>query len=128
MDTVTLSLSGISAPCVLGVYPQERLAPREVLVDVTLVVERPRDAADELATTLDYGGIETLVRATAAAGAFQLVESLAEAIASKCLRFLKVKEAAVTVEKVAVLKHTRAVRVSVRRTRPDLPTGDSPEN
>lgn len=118
MDEVVLSLSGISAPCILGVHPEERLAPREVLVDVTLSVERPRGAADDLATTLDYGGLETLVRATAAQGAFALVESLAEAVAERCLRFVKVREAAVTVEKVAVLPRTRAVRVTVRRTRP----------
>lgn len=118
MDEVEIALEGISAPCVLGVYPEERLAPREVLVDLTLAVERPRGAADELSTTLDYGGLETLVRATAAQGAFFLVESLAEAIAAKCLRFVKVRAAAVTVEKVAVLPHTRAVRVTVRRTRP----------
>ena len=104
MDEVGISLEGISAPCVLGVHPAERLAPREVLVDVALVVERPRDAADELSTTLDYGGLETLVRVTAAQGAFFLVESLGAAT--------------VTVEKVAVLPHTRAVRVTVRRTRP----------
>jgi dihydroneopterin aldolase len=118
MDEIAISLEGISAPCILGVYPEERLAPREVLVDLTLLVERPRDAADDLATTLDYGGLETLVRATAAQGSFFLVESLAEAIAAKCLRFVKVREATVTVEKTAVLPRTKAVRVTVCRRRP----------
>lgn len=115
--TIRVWLEGIEADCVLGVYEEERERVRPVRVDVALDVERPAEAGDELASTLNYEGVEALVLATAAGGKFRLVESLAEAVAARCLRFERVRRAGVRVSKPGALGRTASVGATAIRSR-----------
>ena len=78
--TLTLiSIDGIRASGGHGANPGERLVAQEFVVDVEVWVEV---GADSLGATLDYRTIVDMVRQTVQTTSFELLEALAEAIAT----------------------------------------------
>ena len=113
-----LHLRGIALDAILGCRPDERTAPRPVLVDLSVRLDVAEAAAtDDLAATVDSEELEALVLDAARAG-FRLVEALAQAIADRCLALPRVQAVRVTVEKPGALPHTRAVAVELERSKP----------
>lgn len=87
-----------------GVTLEERLEPQPFEVDVELHTDLSAAAAsDELAETIDYAGLFTLVSTIVEGQSFRLIESLAGAIAD------------------AVLAETKASAVEVRVRKPQAP-------
>lgn len=60
--------------------PEERERGQQLVFDVELAVERPSEA-DELSETVDYTGVIEQVRSVNESRSFQLLESLARAVA-----------------------------------------------
>ncbi len=88
-----IHLRDIDVRCILGVYPAERKKTRKVLLNISLQCNlRPAGASDQLDDTLNYEHIEAEAIAIAKKGKFFLVETLAERIATACLRHAAVKE------------------------------------
>lgn len=84
----------------LGAFPEERRAPREVIVDVELELALGKAAAtDDLADTVDWGALVERLRKTAEAASFRLAEALAGALLAECLRDERVRRATVKVSK-----------------------------
>lgn len=73
-----LFLTGIGASGRLGANPGERDEPQDVVVDLDVEVDV---AKDTLGSTADYRALIATAREVVASGAFDLVESLAAAIA-----------------------------------------------
>jgi dihydroneopterin aldolase len=76
--TTRLFLTGIGAFGRLGANPGERDASQEVVIDLDVEVDPVGDA---LAGTADYRTLIGTARDVVAEGSFELVESLAEAVA-----------------------------------------------
>lgn len=98
-----LGVSGIRLTGSHGVDPRERERGNRFEVDVECVC-RNVDAVetDELADTVDYRAITDLVRETSSRHAFNLIESLAGAIAAALLKtFPMISETVVRVSKLA---------------------------
>ena len=73
---------GIPCRCRIGVTARERSAPQDLVVDVEVnMAPAARGAPDDLGGTADYAEIAEVAQAVAAAGEYQLVETLAEQIA-----------------------------------------------
>jgi dihydroneopterin aldolase len=84
MDIVYIE--GLRVDTVIGVYDWERTIQQTVVIDLQMTTDIALAARDDdLAFTLDYGAIADRVTAFVAASRFQLLESLAEAIASLVL-------------------------------------------
>jgi dihydroneopterin aldolase len=87
-----------------GVTLEERLEPQPFEVDVELHTDlTAATASDELAETIDYAGLFTLVGTIVEGQSFRLIETLAGAIAD------------------AVLAETKASAVEVRVRKPQAP-------
>ena len=87
-----------------GVTPDERLEPQPLEVDVELRKDLSRaSATDELADTIDYSALFTLVARIVEGQSFRLLEALAATIAE------------------AVLAESDAVEVEVRVRKPRAP-------
>jgi 7,8-dihydroneopterin aldolase/epimerase/oxygenase len=83
-----------------GVFAHERADGQEFSVDVCLDVRTSTAAdSDDLADTVDYGQVATAVHALVVGEPVDLIETLAERIASACLAFAGVERVAVTVHK-----------------------------
>jgi dihydroneopterin aldolase len=83
-----------------GVQLEERLEPQPFEVDVILRADLSAPAAsDELADTIDYGKVFTLVGEVVEGHSFRLIEALAGAIADAVLGGLPIDDVEVRVRK-----------------------------
>ena len=83
-----------------GYFEHERLAGQEFVVDVTLDVDASSAAAsDELVDTVDYGVVADDVHALIVGDPVDLIETLAERIATACLSHRGVLAVTVCVHK-----------------------------
>lgn len=91
---------------------------RKVLLNISLQCNlRPAGTSDQLDDTLNYEHIEAEAIAIAKKGKFFLVETLAERIATACLRHAAVHAVRVIVDKPSALPHTRSVAIEIERHR-----------
>ena len=95
---VTIRLTGVRATGFHGVFDFERREGQEFVVDAELDVRRPA-LVDDLATTVDYGGLADALVADVERDPVDLIETLAERLAATCLGRPFVERATVTVHK-----------------------------
>lgn len=77
-------LKNLTIPFMIGVYPEEKTAPRDLIFHVSLTLPPSRAGeTDQLADTYDYAKIENMLLELAGAKEFSLLESLAESILSR---------------------------------------------
>jgi dihydroneopterin aldolase len=111
-----LFVSDLVLPCNIGVYDHEKEAPQRVRFNVDLRVRRPSGAiGDDLANVLSYDDVIHGIRDLIAERHFNLVETLAEEIASQCLDDRRVARVQVKIEKLDVHPEAEAVGVEIER-------------
>jgi dihydroneopterin aldolase len=96
MTRTRLFLSGIEASGRHGARPGEKDDPQPFVIDLDLDVNVGEDRIDG---TADYRDVTERVRAVVEDGSFDLIESMAEAVARECLTFERVLRATVVVHK-----------------------------
>ena len=99
----------------IGIYPHEHAATQRVRINVDLGVVEGAGRADRLERVVDYEKVANTVRSIATSGHVNLVETLAERIASACLRDDRVRLARVRVEKLDVFEDMVSVGVEVEQ-------------
>jgi 7,8-dihydroneopterin aldolase/epimerase/oxygenase len=103
-----------------GVNPEERALGQRFMVDVTLVVDlRRAGQSDDLTDTVSYSAVYKVVRGIVEGEPRQLIETVAEEIATAILtEFLPVERVTVTVRKPEVpMKGAMLDAAGVRITR-----------
>ncbi|HEY1332495.1 MAG TPA: dihydroneopterin aldolase [Actinomycetota bacterium] len=98
MDDSRISLTGIRATGRHGANPGERLEAQDFVVDLDVVVSVREDAID---ATADYAALADAARATVAGTSFELLETLADAIARSVFGFERVMRVTAVVHKPA---------------------------
>ena len=102
--------------CLIGVHRYERDGRQRVRINLTLdVLETGPAERDRLADVVNYDTLVVRIRALAAAGHVNLVETFAERVAAICLDDPRVRRAAVRVEKLDVFDDTESVGVEIER-------------
>ncbi|MEO7422103.1 MAG: 2-amino-4-hydroxy-6-hydroxymethyldihydropteridine diphosphokinase [Ornithinibacter sp.] len=117
-------LSGVRGRGHHGVFEHERRDGQDFVVDVSIGVDlAPAGASDDLADTVNYGEIGAAVLARIEGEPFDLIERLAEVVASDALVHAGVEEVTVTVHKpqAPVGVPFGDVTVTVTRRRRPLP-------
>jgi dihydroneopterin aldolase len=95
-----VALRGLRARGHHGVFPKEREEGQAFIVDVVLGLDtRPAAASDDLAKTVHYGIVAEEVVGIIEGEPVDLIETLAEHIAQRCLRHDGVEEVEVVVHK-----------------------------
>ncbi|MDO5533054.1 MAG: dihydroneopterin aldolase [Propionibacteriaceae bacterium] len=95
---VTIRLRGVRATGFHGVFAFERREGQVFVVDADLEVRRP-SLADDLTTTVDYGGLADALVADVERDPVDLIETLAGRLAETCLADPLVERVTVTVHK-----------------------------
>ena len=113
MGSSRIFISGIRAQGRHGANPGERLQPQEFVVDLDLVIEVDRDS---LEATLDYRDLADMARNTVSQTSFELLESLAEAVAETIYDVSAVAEVTATVHKPAAAAELHVDDVSAEST------------
>jgi 7,8-dihydroneopterin aldolase/epimerase/oxygenase len=113
-----ISLTGISAFGHHGVYDFERQQGQQFVVDVSCTLDLSSAAStDDLAQTIDYGGLAQAIAADVERDPLNLIEALADRIALTCLRYDAVQCVEVTVHKPQAPMPVDVADVTVTLTR-----------
>ncbi|MGP4109927.1 dihydroneopterin aldolase [Streptomyces sp. 4N509B] len=122
-----ITLRGVRARGFHGALPEERALGQTFVVDVELLVDtRPAAATDDLSLTVHYGVLAEEVVAVVEGEPCQLLETLAQRVADRCLAHPVVREATVTVHKpqAPITVPFDDVAVTITRGRPSSPEVD----
>ena len=92
-----IEITGITLQGRHGVLDHERRDGQSFTFDVSLTVDEP--AADEIDATVDYRDVVASVRGISDGTAFQLLESLAAAVADELMRRFPITAVSVRVGK-----------------------------
>ncbi len=116
MDKIIIK--DLRAHGILGVYPRERQAPQDILINLTVYADTSRPAqSDDIADCVDYDALAKKVKAHAESAARLTVEALANDIAELCLQERGVKNVCVRVEKPDAVAEAASVGVEIERGR-----------
>jgi len=104
---------------IVGINPEERTRPQDILVNVTMWADtRPAAASDDIEDAVNYRTITKAIIAHIESGEPMLVERLVSEVADICLDAdPRVEEVEVAVEKPGALRFARSVGVVIRRSR-----------
>ena len=113
-----IHIRDLQVRCIVGIYPEERVARQDVLFNITLHADyRAACASDDIRDTVDYKRVKKRIVEMAEASEFFLVERLAEEAARICLEDGRVARVEVTVDKPGALRFARSVGVEITRGR-----------
>lgn len=103
----------------LGIYAEEKIQAQRVLVNIDMAVDDlGAELGDELSNVVCYETAVKDVQKIVADGHVHLVETLAEAIAEKCLQDRRVQAVRVRIEKPDAIEQAASVGVEIERLRP----------
>lgn len=103
MDKILLI--GVHLTVNLGVPPEERSIPQEVVLDIELGFDtRPAGESDDFKKTVDYAAVHTVVRRVATEKPYSLVEAMAARIAAAVLEAFPIENVRVLLKKPAALR------------------------
>ena len=109
----------LSLRCIIGIFPEERKAKQDVIINVTLYCKSHAVAAasDHISDAVDYKTITKQIIDLVESSEYQLIETMAEHIAKIGLEHSKVLKASVCVDKPGALRFARSVAVEVHRSK-----------
>ncbi len=118
MMSEQITLTGIVEYGRHGVYPQEKQNKQKFVVDLKINLTRI-NYEDKIETTVDYVELASSIRDVIAGNEFDLIETLAAAIAAKCLESNLIESVTVTVHKpeAAISLGLSDLAVSLTKTR-----------
>lgn len=112
----TVFIEGLELMGSVGVYEHEHRDRQPVMISLNMdVIDVYDGASDKLIDVYDYDIAIAAIRETVDAGHYNLIETLAEAIASLVLRDDRVTVARVRIEKPAVLTACRSLGIQIER-------------
>ena len=115
-----IALTGLTVRGHHGVYEHERRDGQDFVVDATLWLDsRPAAASDDLADTVDYGGLADRLAGVVEGEPVNLIETLAARLCELCMADERVIAAEVTVHKpqAPIAREFADVAVTARRSR-----------
>jgi FolB domain-containing protein len=105
---------------ILGVNPQERTQPQDILVNLTVFTDtHTAGITDNIHDCIHYGHLVKKVRALILESNFFTVEALAAHLAELCLQDPRACRVRVRVEKPTIIAFVGSVGVEIERDRTD---------
>lgn len=102
----------------VGVFELEKRYEQRLIISVDLMVQDDYDGqSDSLSAVLDYGSVISGIRSIVESGHTNLLETLAERIAARCLADPRVVRAVVRLEKPDIVPGCRTVGIEIVRER-----------
>lgn len=116
MTADTVFIRGLKAECVIGVFDWEREIRQTLLIDVDMATDiRQAASTDDLQLTLDYKAISEAIRRWAMEAQCQLIETLAELIATRLRAEFGVRWLRLTIHKPTAIADALDVGITIER-------------
>ena len=107
---------GLAVEATVGIHEHEKRGPQPLRVSVDLTVrEVPGSVHDSLSEVVSYEDVVRKVQAICAHGHVNLIENLAERIASACLADERVHAVRARVEKTDAFEECGSVGIEIER-------------
>ncbi|MGE5548623.1 MAG: dihydroneopterin aldolase [Solirubrobacterales bacterium] len=104
--------------CLIGIHAHELLAPQRVRINVDMAVfEQAGPLSDDIANVVSYEDVIEGIKRMLAEGHINLVETLAEKVATLCLADERVQSVRIRVEKLDVYAEAASVGIEIERRR-----------
>jgi D-erythro-7,8-dihydroneopterin triphosphate epimerase len=111
-----LFINDLTIPCIIGVFPNERKKIQNVIISVQLSVDTQKAGkTDALNDTVSYHTIATDIYEVVSKSQSQLLEKLAQIVATLCLKDRRVKQVKVRIEKPQALMHAKSSAIEIVR-------------
>ncbi len=109
-----IKISNLKTSCIIGVKPEERLAPQELLIDIVLAADLSKAvSSDDIKDTVDYDNLAAAVVDFVAKSNFQLIEKLAFQTATLIKELSDATQVKVVIKKPVALEAARYASVEV---------------
>lgn len=109
-------IKGLRVETVIGVYDWERNITQPLIIDLELACDTQKAAAsDSLHDALDYAAISARVIEVCRASSHQLIETLAEQLATLVLADFSVTKVKLTITKPGAVAEATGVGVVIER-------------
>jgi FolB domain-containing protein len=109
---VIIRIHKLKAETIIGAYPAERKAKRQVMLDLAIEYDALLAvSSDKLEDALDYAAIEKIIVTTLPKQKFHLIEALASYVAHLVLAMERVRGVTVVLHKAGALEHADSVSV-----------------
>ena len=115
MDIIYIEQLKVDA--IIGVYDAERIKKQPLIIDIEMQYDSSKAAiSDKLTYALDYHQISKDIHAFVGESSFQLIESLAHAIAERLLQNKLIENLTLSVSKPEALDLARNVGIRISRS------------
>jgi dihydroneopterin aldolase len=101
----------------VGIYPREQAMPQTVELNLEIGIPPALTLEDDIRGTVDYAALTGRLRVALTSRHFNLLESLAEAVAELILTEFPALWVRVSIAKLGALKEAKRVGVRVERVR-----------
>ncbi|HET6398720.1 MAG TPA: dihydroneopterin aldolase, partial [Candidatus Thermoplasmatota archaeon] len=109
----------LEVECIIGTQPKERDRPQRVCINLEVHCDtRAAASSDDIRQTLDYKRLKDRLLQEVGRSRHELLETLAQHVASLVLEDAAAQAVDVTVDKPGALTGARSVAVRIRRVRP----------
>ncbi len=101
----------------IGIYPREKAMPQTVVLDIQMGVSTASaGASDDIRDTIDYAVVSERLREELAARHFNLLEKLAEFVATLILEDYAAQWVRISVAKLGMMPGVKRVGVIIERS------------
>ncbi len=109
-------LTGLKIPCIIGIFEWERKRKQNVIIDLRFPCDiRRASQRDFINDTVDYKKIAKATIAFVEKSRFQLIETLAEQLASLLLENFPLSEIDVSISKPGAIRGSQNVGIRIKR-------------
>lgn len=108
IEELTLEMS-------IGILEHEKKNKQRVIIDIEISLNEKASYGDDISQTVSYAKVIEKIKKLSESKHFNLVETLAEDIASECMNYAMVTKTKVTVKKPDIISETKSVGFSMTR-------------
>ena len=110
-------IEGLEIETIIGVYEHERDIKQKVVLDIEMTIpESDAASSDDLRHTVDYDAVSKLVTSYVIDTQYQLIESLAEQVASLVLGAFATDSLQLKLSKPGAVKNAKSVGLIILRS------------
>lgn len=115
--TDTLFINDLTLPCTIGVFEHEQQTKQTIIINLALSVNTPTAGqTDDIKDAVNYYHLYQEIISLVETSHYHLLESLAGALAKKCLADKHITQVKIRIDKLKALPRAKSAAIEITRT------------